>query len=113
MPVYSLNGFNLIEGEEVYVEDLLNCSDPGVYIRYAGVTGTNGSEQNVFYNEEENCFYSEKGQITVADPVKLSFEVCYDYDGDGVPEFIIPETVTKYLLDEYGSGADGRIAVGK
>ncbi|MBQ6116098.1 MAG: leucine-rich repeat domain-containing protein, partial [Oscillospiraceae bacterium] len=104
MPVYALNGFNLIEeGELVYVEDLLNCGDPRAYIRYVGAEGD--AAGLVYYDAEEN--YLEIPQI-FGEPdsrnVKLSFEVCFDYDGDGLPEYVIPETVTKQVLSRGSSG---------
>ncbi|MBQ6115700.1 MAG: hypothetical protein IJL08_00065, partial [Oscillospiraceae bacterium] len=107
MPVYSLNYFELYDWVPVSVEDLLNCSEPDVTLQYAGATNADGSESPyVGYDPEENTIYGDAGQEIIDDPVTLHFNVLYDSDCDGVPEFVVEETVKKYVFNDHEDVSD-------
>ncbi|MBQ6116850.1 MAG: leucine-rich repeat domain-containing protein, partial [Oscillospiraceae bacterium] len=110
MPVYSLNGFDILDGEPVYVEDLLNSNDPRLTLQLVGISGTNGSEEYVYYDADQGCFGTDYGQTYgPEDPVTLTFNVLFDSDCDGIPEVVVEETATKYLFDDHGYGPGGQL----
>ena len=90
LPEYSLNSYDFVVGEPVVIKDLLNCSDPAVSIVYRGFYTNNSKNWQEYFSYD-----AEKGTLTPikaasfnwSDDLVLLYDVVYDANGDGYPEY--------------------------